>query len=883
MKRRRILLSLALVLVAAIGTLTVLVRAVWNEEEAVHVTPSEIEDSTLVIGTHLIHLSALTDELYEIASDSAEESGQGEIYYKSELSGGTWFNITTASSLEDITTGGTPVQDSVIAELFFTHHTKSDGVTYDLRTGQPVNPYDIVDPYDIESLEELMPLKNQYEIIKELQGESQAGKDKVARIEEILSTEVKNDTTNECDTNLAALQRYCDVLSQNNAPAEQISEVQSVMSAVDATRRAEVFTTLETVLNEYAQELSSIQDTTTTTEGQDGEEGTTETQEGRAPDTELQSAVNDSLSNVQSSLVEQQGKMLAEGTTVMSALRYEYSQQLITSAQAGNDAACDTAVASLIHLTNISSSIVADKEGELALLNDTVVPRAEQAYRDGLRAGVSTDYVQAAASNSSSALLNNLISTNASTVNTYRNELESYLTAVVLRLSNSEGMDYLNQRLEDAQNFYNDVPNDDFSESVRETVDSHIEFLTNKLRELELAAGGNELDQLIAEKQSLQTDYMAALDNNDLTEAKAIEEQISALDDQIAQQQAAQADELNAAQSKLSDLEEQLANAEAGSSEAADLEKQIAAQKAEISALESNMSDGSLGELVATLKAECLSIIGNSSSGDPERITLKNDIDTLVSLLDQNVKLVFPALQEIHEAMTTERDLNGDSSYGDEITTVEEAILGSKALYDAALSGSLSADQLQEIADAFLAGEGGLLDAGETDLSSLSDWEKNCVYLLALQRYYDATQGSAALQLLGSVSQQQVNLGSPLVFVQAQDPSMEYLPVKTAAQAAGLRYVWNQNKSQGTLAKGSLYYTFAAYSDLVQKGKNEESYERMTKAARLENGTLYLPEDYTLSAFSVEAQYLSATSYGVVVREDLSLLADELCSRFLAA
>ena len=437
MKRKRILLSLALVLVAAIGTLTVLVRAVWNEEEAVHVTPSEIEDSTLAIGTHLIHLSALTDELYEIASDSAEESGQGEIYYKSELSGGTWFNITTASSLEDITTGGTPVQDSVIAELFFTHHTKSDGVTYDLRTGQPVNPYDIVDPYDIESLEELMPLKNQYEIIKELQGESQAGKDKVARIEEILSTEVKNDTTNECDTNLTALQRYCDVLSQNNAPAEQISEVQSVMSAVDATRRAEVFTTLETVLNEYAQELSSIQDTTTTTEGEDGEEGTTETQEGRAPDTELQSAVNDSLSNVQSSLVEQQGKMLAEGTTVMSALRYEYSQQLISSAQAGNDAACDTAVASLIHLTNISSSIVADKEGELALLNDTVVPRAEQAYRNGLRAGVSTDYVQAAASNSSSALLNNLISTNASTVNTYRNELESYITAVVLRLSNS--------------------------------------------------------------------------------------------------------------------------------------------------------------------------------------------------------------------------------------------------------------------------------------------------------------------------------------------------------------------------------------------------------------------------------------------------------------
>ena len=171
MKRKgTMLLSLALVLLIAVGTLTVLVQAVWNEEAAVHITPSEIENSTLAIGTHLIHLSALTNELYEIASDSADDSGQTEIYYKSELSDGTWFNITTASSLEDITTGGTPVLESEIAELFFTHHTKSDGITYDLRTGQAVNPYDIVDPYDIETFDELLPLKNQYEMIKEMQG-----------------------------------------------------------------------------------------------------------------------------------------------------------------------------------------------------------------------------------------------------------------------------------------------------------------------------------------------------------------------------------------------------------------------------------------------------------------------------------------------------------------------------------------------------------------------------------------------------------------------------------------------------------------------------------------------------------------------------------------
>ena len=893
MKRRRILATaLALAAVAVIGVFTVLVQAVWNEDEAVHITPSEIENSTLAIGTHLIHLSALTDELYEIASTSAEESGQGEVYYKSELADGTWFNITTASSLEDITTGGTPVLESEIAELFFTHHTKSDGVTYDLRTGEAVNPYDIVDPYDIETLDELLPLKNQYELIREMQGDSAAGKEKIAKIEAILRTEVRNETTDRCDANLEALQRYYNVLAENDAPADQLSAVQEVMTAVDATRRAEVFSTLETILNEFAQELPRIEDTA----GSEEEEGS----EGRSPDTELQSAANDSLSNVQSSLIEYQGKMLDEGTTVASSLKFTYSNNLIDHANADNHAACDGDVQNLLHLSNISSGVVADKQGELDLLDASILPAATQAYQDGLSAGVSADYVAAAASNSSAALLQQLIKTNQSNVNTSRNELETYISAKVLRLSNEDGKAFLNERLEQTQEYYSLVPNDDFSASMGETIDSHIEFLTDQIRQLELDAGGNELDRLIAEKASLQTDYMSALDENDLMGAKAIEEQIADLDAKIEALQNEQTDALNAAQTALSELQEQLANAEAGSAEAAALESEIAALKAEISSLESGMSENSLGELVARLKAECLDIIGETSSDDPLRDTLQNDIDTLASLLDQNVKLVFPALQDIYSALLEERDLNGDSSYGDEIAAVEEAILGSKTAYDASLQGELSADRIQEIADGFLAGEAdSLLDSGAgltlgsgsgsgagsgtPDVTSLSEFEKNAVYLLGLQKFYDATHSAAALRLIGSNAQKQMNLGNSLVFRQVEDPSMEYVPASSAAQAAGLRYVWNQNKSQGTLAKGSLYYTFAAYSDLVQRGRTEDSYEQMTKAAKLTGETLYLPEDYTGEAFSVTACYLTQTAYAVIEREDLTLLADELCSLLLAA
>ena len=897
--RRNGILALVVLLAAAISAFSFWVQGVWNEEEAVHITPSEIEDSTLAIGTHLIHLSALTEEIYEIAMDSADESGQNTVYYKSELSGGTWFDITSASSLEDITTGGSPVLDSEIEALFFTHHTRSDGITYDLRTNEPVNIYDINDPYDIETFDELLPLKNQYEIIRELQSDSAAGREKIEKIETVLNTEVENDETALCDEQLDALQRYYNVLSENNASSDRLEAVQGVMNAVDATRRANVFTTLESVMNTFTQELPRIEDS--------------EEAAGSSPDTELQSAANDSLSNVQTSLIEYQGKMMDAGTTVMSNLQYEYSQSLIEHAQADNHAACDTDVDALLNLSNIASSVVADSASELSLLNDTVVPRATQAYLEALGAGVSADYVSAAASNASRALLQTLADTNTSEINTARNELESYISAVILRVSNAEGTTYLNDRLEQAQTYYDEIPEDDFSEGASGTVDSHIEFLTQKLRELELAAGGNELDALIAEKADLQTQYLSALDGNDLTSAAALEDQIAVLDDQIAAMEATQADELNAAQQKLSALQDQLDNAETGSAEAADLERQIAAAQAELTSLEASLSDGSIGSLTAELKAECLSIIGSTSASDPERSVLSNDIDTLSSMLDQNVKVVMPALQDIHAAMVEERDLNGDSSYDDAIASVEEAILGSSAAYNASLQGSLSEEDLQAVIDGYFEGSDSLLDAqtgsagdaGGTgnagsaggvsgsggdgtsvqapDPTTLSEDEQAVVSLLALQQYFDETQSEAAGRMLSVQSQQQINLGNPLLFSQADDPSMEYVTVQAAANAANLRYVWNRNKSQATLAQGSAYYTFAAYSDLVRRGRTESEFEQMTNAARLQGETLYLPESYTVEQFGVEAVYFSGTSYAAVQRDDLTAAADELAALMLSA
>ncbi len=92
--------------------------ALFDQNKAVHIKPSEIENATLIIGTHLIYLHSLNEGIYEIAVQSASDSGQDRRYYKSELAGGTWMDITYAESIRDISAGGTIADESVIERLY---------------------------------------------------------------------------------------------------------------------------------------------------------------------------------------------------------------------------------------------------------------------------------------------------------------------------------------------------------------------------------------------------------------------------------------------------------------------------------------------------------------------------------------------------------------------------------------------------------------------------------------------------------------------------------------------------------------------------------------------------------------------------------------------
>lgn len=923
-----------LFLIALALSFSVAVSAFWNKDEAVNIKASDIENSTLAIGTHLIYLGSMTDEIYEIAKDSAQESQQTNIYYKSELADGTWFDITTASSLIDITSGGTPVDDKVIEELYFTHHTKSDGITYDLRTGKAVSLYDIKPPYDLETLEELMPLKNHYDLTKGTQADSKIGKKKIEQMEEIFATEVENEYTAQLDETLSALKVYYDILANNGGGAAEMAAVQKVMDAVDETRRAVVFKTLEDTLNTFAQTLQSVEDT------QD-EEGNVES--GSGSDTNFQGAVSESLSNVSTSLIESTGKMLSEGTTIMSATEYSFAKKLCDDAVAKNHSACDEDVAMLVALENILNAVVGNKEVELDLLENTLLNKAQNKYLQMLGTGENQEYRNAKAENMAGVLLQAIADANTSQINVFRSEYEFFIEAKTLRVTNAEAQTYIDKLLGEATGYYNKVKEDAFQIGVNTTVDKHIEFLSTKKRKLVQAAGGNELDKLLAQKEKLQAEMMGALDKNDLQGAKTAEDKISEVDKKIAEITAAQANEVSDLQAELKNLEKQLeelktkngtsgtgadgtgangngtdgtgangagtsgsgsdgtgadgtgtdntgANGNGKSKEETALESKIALAKAKLAVAQAGMSDGTIGKIVSDIKKDCLDIIGDSSSSKEDFDKLSENCTTLGEMLNQNYQVVFPAIKEIYGEMVSERDLNDKNSFDDAIGILEEYILNNSSAYADAMSDDKSKEELQALIDGFFEGKGNsLLDASSVsslqdtndDITGLTDNEKQAVTLLALALYEDETNSEDAKTMMAVEAQKGMNMGNSMVFSSLTDEIGNYVPITAIGKYTGMRYLWIKNLDQATLAKGASYYAFKSYSDIVTVGKNKPVTETMTRSAK-KLGELYIPSDYAYEKFGVEAKELNGSSYSVISTDELQGYSEELFALLLS-
>ncbi|MDR1605342.1 MAG: hypothetical protein LBS10_11270 [Gracilibacteraceae bacterium] len=817
--------------------------AVWNEDTAVHIDPAAVENSTLIIGSHLVHLSALTDTLYGVARQSAEDSGQDSTYYKSELANGAWFNISTASALTDITTAGVPVDNAEIAALFMTHRTGADGVTHDLRTNSPVNVFDIYSPYDLEAMVELLPLKTQYDLIRELQADSEYGQKNIALTANFFQTDVRNDATQTADANLAALQSYLDVLTANNATAASVDTVQSVMEAVDASRRAEVMSILDGALTNFSISLQSVTDP----EGEDEEDGGA--QSGGDPN--LQTAANDSLANVTSSYNTYSGQMLAAGTTIIAALRYEICLRLIAEAGNGLHNACDVSTAQIVMLDNIQNDRIVDQTGERALLDERLLPAATTAYRSALSGGENAEYAAAVGQNSAGVLLDSIRQKARNGLTISQSELEFLISAAVSRLDGDGGLAFLDDRLAQTEEYGAAIPADTFAAGAGASLDAHIYFLTTLRREVELLMGGGETDKLLAQKDALRTELLSALDNDDLTAAQALQDQIAALDTQLANipggggsgsgaaAASAAADTLAAAQSLISELS--------------------AAGAGGVGANGGSMSD------------------------------LLSAIDTLGALLPANYAAIFPLLEDLRATMTRQRDLEGRQDFAAAVAAAEALIMDNRDAYNQAAAGGLSPAAAAAAADMFFSGDSGgtrTFDAGiigdSSGAAALSPDEESAVLIQALAACAAELASEDMAGAARGEAQRQVEAGNPLVFRDLSENGRRYIPARLIAAQLKMRYVWNSNLNGGALARGGDYYFFTVYSTEIVMGRDGKDLAYMTFPAKYQ-GELYLPADYVFDVFALRSEPVPGTDYALLVTTGADNLAAELLSRLLSA
>lgn len=605
-----------------------------NGVKSVHVSDSEIENSTLVIGSYLIHIDGLTDEIYELAQASANEFDQNVMYYKSELADGQWYEITDATSIADITSGGTPVDASEIETLNFTHKVDSSGTITDLRTGKTVGAYDINDPYDLENLEELEPLKLRYQAMGAKDDKSDEDDTNISTIANFFGINVKNSTTNDSDSKLSALETYKNGLITRDKPSSWTTEVDTVAASVDATRRLEVLNTIE-------KQLIALQNDATV-----------------QSDSELVQAIAESQSNVESSITSYTAKELSEGTTVLTKAVYNYSNDMITCANSGDLDGADTATENLVNLENIMQSTIANSSSELETLNSGLVDDAFSEWESKLSAGASSDYQKAVSNGSSESVRTSYLTTQQNESNSARQDYQTLLSESWKRMSNEKAQEDCMDRIDGVADLEALVPEDAAQSYQLETVEEHLNWLRTELANLVAEFGdSSDLDNLNSEIEDLETERRNALDKNDLASAKKLETEIEAKQQDLDDLTKELTDVLNSDSSSESDKAKAAAGLSDGS--AAKMLNTLA------SAITSGIRDGSDTSGTENQMAAFQAL----SSYDPSAAAaglsdIKDALDGATSidddLKDQLSQAVSEVEQEVGDGTTSGEDLTTD-------------------------------------------------------------------------------------------------------------------------------------------------------------------------------------------------------------------------------
>lgn len=873
------------VVIAASGYTYPLAKAVFQREEAVHIQAQSIENSTLIIGTHLIHISAMNDELYHIAVKSAVSSAQNDIYYKSELAEGKWYNISSASSLSDITETGKAVSDEKIEELLLTHHTKSDGITYDLKKNIAVCVYDIIDPYDLENLEELEPLSNQYNLMKEREKNTEMQTSNGKLVEKFLEQDITTEQTKVYDDQLEVLQKYYTSMKKEGAAKENIGVVLKVMGKVDASRRKEALQTISKALDELEKNIRDISTVS--------EKGEVQASEMYDVDEELLEALLESQVKVEESLITYDGNSFDEGTTRMSKMEYDLSKSLVGTCDTSS-AESDETVQSLIHLSHIMEGSVIAPVSEVKLL-DELIKEMEDEYEAVLKKGTGeTD--------------------DESNIEAKRSELQFYVQGKAERLESEEAQSFLTECVDKSSKFLEAVPEGTTGEAMLASVHQYQSWLQELVTKSVARNAASELQQWKEEKEKLEEQKLSALDNSQVEQAKKIQVLI---DEKVSKIEAAEK-EISDEISKLNEQKQQL---EAGEGELegegssaerkADIEKQIAL-------LNAKLPENSTTLNIQESKNNLLQMIKNHQITQDNQEEASINVEALGALLEAGSQTAGEALREVYQAMAADTYLSESKVYDTLMNRIEELVADNQVVLEQSLLSETQAFRVlknilgDNIGNLFIQNSqvndieentDGNTEEGEestyedieeegeesidedieegtedTDTDSTEQEETQTEYqytydaskvdktdlqaaILALADTAEQTENTAlenlALAMVQTVYNQEEDTG---IFLYRSESLEKFAPVSELADYLGYRYVWSDTKKTAAMSKGSAYYSFQAFRRDVNRGEGQR--EELPCNA-LFSQQVYIPFTYIEEEFECKVTAVGDTGYGI--------------------
>ncbi len=120
-----------------------------------------IKKGTLFIGTYLIDMSVLNDIFYRYAVESITSMGQNVRLYKSELDGGRWKDIDSASGLYDIMPRADTIPESELMNYNVSCVIGEDGIPRSAKDGSEINIFEMSNPYELDTMSEFSAVKIQ--------------------------------------------------------------------------------------------------------------------------------------------------------------------------------------------------------------------------------------------------------------------------------------------------------------------------------------------------------------------------------------------------------------------------------------------------------------------------------------------------------------------------------------------------------------------------------------------------------------------------------------------------------------------------------------------------------------------------------------------------